>query len=84
VLKALVSEIGEGIARGINESLVKRVLPVGYRESTTITLRKEGKKDYSLLNAYRLIALENTLAKVVEKVIANRISIVAESRGLLP
>jgi hypothetical protein len=84
VLKALVSEIGEGIARGINESLVKRVLPVGYRESTTITLRKEGKKDYSLLNAYRLIALENTLAKVVEKVIANRISTVAESRGLLP
>jgi hypothetical protein len=84
VLKALVSEIGEGIARGINESLVKRALPVGYRESTTITLRKEGKKDYSLLNAYRLIALENTLAKVVEKVIANRISTVAESRGLLP
>jgi hypothetical protein len=84
VLKALASEIGEGIARGINESLVKRALPAGYRESTTITLRKEGKKDYSLPNAYRPIALENTLAKVVEKVIANRMSTAAESRGLLP
>jgi hypothetical protein len=60
------------------------MLPAGYRESITITLRKEGKKDYSLPNAYRPIALENTLAKVVEKVIANRMSAAAESQGLLP
>jgi hypothetical protein len=84
VLKALANEIGKGITKGINESLAKRMLPAGYRESITITLRKEGKKDYSLPNAYRPIALENTLAKVVEKVIANRMSVAAESQGLLP
>jgi hypothetical protein len=84
VLKALVNEIGKGIAKGINESLAKRMLPAGYRESITITLRKEGKKDYSLPNAYRPIALENTLAKVVKKVITNRISVAAKSQSLLP
>jgi hypothetical protein len=71
-------------ARGINDSLKRRMLPACYRESTTITLRKEGKKDYSLPNAYRPIALENTLAKVVEKVLANRIGDAAETQGLLP
>ena len=84
VLKALVNEIRKGITKGINESLAKRMLPAGYKELITITLRKEGKKDYSLLNAYRPIALENTLIKVVEKVITNRIDTVAKSQGLLP
>jgi hypothetical protein len=84
VLKTLVEEISTGIARGINNSLKRRILPAYYRESTTITLRKEGKKDYSLPNAYRPIALENTLAKVVKKVLANRIGNVAKTQGLLP
>ena len=49
----------------------------------TIVLRKEGKKDYSLLGSYRLIALENTLAKVIEKVLANHIIAAVEIEGLL-
>ena len=52
VLKALVNKMRKGIAKGINESLAKRILLVDYRELITITLRKEGKKDYSLPNAY--------------------------------
>jgi len=46
-------------------------------------LRKEGKKDYSLLGSYRLIALKNTLAKVLEKHIANIISKAVEEYRLL-
>jgi hypothetical protein len=38
VLKALVNKIRKGIAKGINESLAKRILLVGYRELITITL----------------------------------------------
>lgn len=49
-------------------------LPARYKESITIALRKEGKKDYSLPGSYRPIALENTLAKTVEKIIANCLS----------
>ena len=37
------------------------------KELITITLYKEGKKDYSLSNSYRLITLKNTLIKVIKK-----------------
>ena len=46
-------------------------------------LYKEGKKDYSLLGSYRLIAFKNTLAKVLEKYIANIILEVVEEYRLL-
>ena len=59
-------------------------MPTRLKESTTIVLRKDKKKDYSLPSSYRPIALENTIAKVIEKIIANRIMSEAESRGLIP
>ena len=59
-------------------------MPTRLKESTTVVLRKDKKKDYSLLSSYRPIALENTIAKVIEKIIANRIMSKAESRGLIP
>ena len=83
VLKALAPEIVEGLAQGISVRLASGTLPDSLKESTTIALRKEGKKDYSLPSSYRPIALENTLAKVVEKVLANRLSLLAESQELL-
>ena len=58
-------------------------LPSSYKESITIVLRKEGKKDYSLPGSYRPISLENALAKVVEKALANRIIDAAEEYNLL-
>jgi len=36
-----------------------------------VVLRKKGKKNYSLLNNYKLIAFKNILAKVLEKYIIN-------------
>jgi len=49
-----------------------------------VVLRKEGKKNYSLLGSYRLIALENMLVKVLEKYVANIILKVVEKHRLLP
>jgi len=49
-----------------------------------MVLRKEGKKDYSFPGSYRLITLKNTLAKVLEKHVANIISEAAEEHRLLP
>jgi len=48
-----------------------------------VVLRKEGKKNYSLLSSYKLIALKNMLVKVLEKYIANIMSKAAEKHRLL-
>ena len=79
VLKALAPEIVEGLAQGISIHLASSTLLDSLKESTTITLRKEGKKDYSLLSSYHPIALENTLVKVVEKILVNYLSLLVES-----
>ena len=84
VLKALAPEISKGIAQGISRIFAGEAQPPQFRESITLALRKEGRKDYSLPTSYRPIALENTLAKVLEKVLANRLSDAAETHGLLP
>ena len=84
VLKALAPTIAIGLAHGISILFIRGQHPATLKESITIALRKEGKKDYSLPSSYRPIALENTLGKVVEKVIANRLSTIAETHGLLP
>ena len=47
-----------------------------------IVLRKEEKKKF--LNSYRLITFKNTLAKVLEKYIANIIFKAVEEHRLLP
>jgi len=47
-------------------------------------LCKEEKKDYSLLSSYRPVIFKNTLAKVLEKHIANIISKVVKKHKLLP
>jgi hypothetical protein len=84
VLQTLSSTINQGLAHAISTAFATGSLPKQYNELTTIVLRKEGKKDYSLANSYRPIALENTLAKVIEKALANRITEAAEQHGLLP
>ena len=53
------------------------------RAMTTFVLRKEGKADYSFPGSYRPIALENTLSKILERVIADRMADTAEEHALL-
>jgi len=71
------------MAAAISRAFAYGALPASYKESITLALRKGGKKDYSLLSSYRPIVLENILAKVIEKVLTNRIAIVAEEYRLL-
>ena len=42
--------------------------------TTTVALRKDGKANYSLINSYRPIALENTIIKVYKKLLVTLIS----------
>ena len=53
------------------------------RAIITIVLRKEGKVDYLFLGSYRPITLENTLSKILERVIADRIADTAKEYALL-
>ena len=46
-------------------------------------LRKEGKADYLFLGSYRPITLENTLSKILERVIVDRIVDTAKEYALL-
>jgi hypothetical protein len=47
-------------------------------------LRKPNKPNYTKPNAYRPIALESTIGKVLESIIANHISYLCESFNLIP
>ena len=53
------------------------------RAIITFILRKEGKVDYLLLGSYRPITLENTLSKILERVIADYIVDTAKKHALL-
>ena len=46
VLKILGSSILEDLAQAISRAFADGTLPARYKESVTIALRKEGKKDY--------------------------------------
>ena len=83
VWKRILNTVGKELARVITGILRLGELPGSFKESTTVALRKEKKKDYSLPGSYRPIVCENTIAKIVEKVIADGITREAEERGLL-
>ena len=57
--------------------------PRNMRDSTTLVLRKEGKAD-SLPGSYRPIALEDTVSKVFEILVARRLTAAVETNSLLP
>ena len=49
-----------------------------------VILYKEGKADYLLPESYCPIALENTLSKILERVIVEYMADTAEEYALLP
>jgi len=75
IIKDLTKTASRCLASGI---ILKRL-----KEFIIVVLRKEGKKNYFLLSSYRLITLKNTLAKVLEKYVANIMSKAVEEYRLL-
>ena len=68
--------------------ITKAYFAIGYylrlrRAITIFVLRKEGKVDYLFLGSYRPIALENTLSKILERVIVDRMADIAKDYALL-
>ena len=68
--------------RSLIHSLVRKCLATGYhpkiwRKATAVALRKPNKPDYSNPRAYRLITLLGCLGKLLEKVVAHRLTFLA-------
>jgi hypothetical protein len=68
--------------------IAKVYFAIGYylrlkRAMTTFILYKKGKADYSFPESYRPITLENTLNKILERVVANCIADTAKEHALL-
>jgi len=78
VLKVVALVIIKDLAEVASYCFTSGIILKSLKESITIVLYKEGKKDYSLLGIYRPITLKNTLVKVLEKYIANIIFKAAE------
>ena len=55
-----------------------------YKQSLTVVLRKPNKPNYTKPNAYRPIALECTIGKVLESIITELLSYLIETHDLLP
>lgn len=65
-------------------SLEEGVLPSPWRHAKIIPLRKPNKENYTITKAWRPISLLATLDKILESVVAERISHAVETYGLLP
>lgn len=84
VLQAASSILVGHLAIIMNQSLKLGYCPAHFRNSTTVVLRKPGKDNYTIPKAYRPIALLNTIGKVMDAVIARRLSYLVEEFHVIP
>jgi len=82
VFKVVALVIIKDLAEVTSHCFANRIIPKSLKEFITIVLRKEGKKNYSLLGSYKLITFKNILAKVLEKYVANIILKAAKEHRL--
>lgn len=76
--------LADHLTKLFNQSLYLGYWPTLFHESTTVVLRKPGKDDYTKPKSYRPIALLNTVGKIMEAVMARRLSYLIEAHDLLP
>jgi hypothetical protein len=84
VLKLLVRPLYEYLQALLQACFAFSYHPSHFRHSSAVALRKPGKEDYSVPAAWQHIALLRTLGKVLEGVVARKITALFEEHGLLP
>lgn len=83
-LQTCANMLVEHLTTIFNRCLTLAYCPKHFRSAATIALRKSGKGDYTVPKAYRPIALLNTIGKIMDAIIARRLSFVAETYDILP
>ncbi|KAF6514240.1 hypothetical protein HZS61_006496 [Fusarium oxysporum f. sp. conglutinans] len=84
VWKQLWPVVGDRVLHLFRTSLRDGELPVQWRSAKIIPLKKPGKDNYKVAKSWRPISLLSTLGKILEAVVADRISYAVETFGLLP
>ena len=69
VLKEVYKELVLYLAEAFTVAVHLGYYPKIKKSITTVALYKDGKADYSFINSYRPIALENTIVKVYKKLL---------------
>lgn len=86
VLKSIAGPLTEWLLPLIEACIALAYHPIEFKKANAIALKKPGKNkaDYTKPGAYRPISLLNTMGKILETVMAKRLSFLAESFRLLP
>ena len=69
ILKKIIHVIKNDLTQIINQCFISKMTSKSFCKFITVTLRKNRKKDYSLLNSYYFIVLKNTTAKLIKKLV---------------
>ncbi|CAD6979736.1 unnamed protein product, partial [Tilletia controversa] len=83
-LRALWQVVNGFLHRPVCLSLAVGHMPASFKASTLVALRKPGRRDPSKPRSYRLIALQQCLGKVLERVLARRLTYIASHLNLVP
>ena len=83
-LRAIGPKLAKAVAQLANACWALGHFPARYKEARTIVLCKPGKLLYSDPGAWRPIALLNIISKLIESLMAKRLSQAAEKYKLLP
>lgn len=84
VMRRLVDGAPEQVRSLFERCLREGIQPTQFKSAATIVLRKPGKKDYSNAKAYRPIALLDTLGKILESIVSERLRYAVETADTLP
>ncbi|RFN41629.1 reverse transcriptase [Fusarium flagelliforme] len=84
VWKQLGPVVKERVMQLFHTSLSEGQLPDQWRSAKIIPLKKPDKADYRIAKAWRPTSLLSTVGKILEAVVADRISYAVEQFGLLP
>ena len=84
ILKRCLATLQHHILALAQQSMLTGHFPQPFKETITQVLRKPNKPNYTKPNAHRPIALENTIGKVLESIMAEHISYLCETHNLLP
>ncbi|CAD6932422.1 unnamed protein product [Tilletia laevis] len=83
-LRALWPVVNGFLHRLVCLSLAVGHMPASFKASTLVALRKPGRRDPSKPRSYRLISLQQCLGKVLERVLARRLTYIASVLNLVP